>query len=296
MDTLGTAVADLLKSKCAQTYNMRPFLCVDNIDITARIHEQRVGMSTRTFHGTYGFLHFLPEHLLKDISPQETTVSKLLEYVKNSQLKPFEPSDMLPNQREAEHYQSVQKCSLVRALLDYVLKGKSPAHIYCRSKLCRDPPPLEKIQMYDPDIVMLKMMSASDNSAAGVGDLLCQCNKQTGEDKKGTSENMRVMEGDMGTCLLCESYIRKLFPAGHKHEAMDNILNMPGLAHTLWNVSSKVTTHHWGDPTDSMDTGLHRTAGALGMKTDKPPSKQDFNSLMVLLHKSQTATLVFLLK
>lgn len=76
----------------------------------------------------------------------------------------------------------------------------------------------------------------------------------------------------MGTWLNCESLVRQIFPAGHAEEGLANIINMLGLSHTLWNVASKVLSHHWGNSKDSCDTGVHQAASALGMNPDKLPS------------------------
>lgn len=158
------------------------------------------------------------------------------------------------------------------------------------------PPPVDETELYDPDLVMLKMMSALDNSASRVSEMLDQCKKQTGEGSDPSQKSIQIVEGDMGTCLNFESLIRQRSPAGHQEESLNEILNLPGLAHTLWNVSRQVLIHHWGDSKDSCDTGIHRIATALGVKEDKLPSQKDFASLMQIIHKSHTATMIFLLR
>lgn len=296
MDTLGKASQKLIKHRMQQSYNLRPFMTLDNIDIQARIHNTRLEATTKLFHGSYGYLHFLPPHLIEDIDPEETKVECLLKCIDKSQQEPFEPSSILPTQDETLHWKRVLKAQLARALLDYEVEKDSVTYNVCKSALETIPPPVDPIQLHEPDLMMLKMMSASDSSAGGVADMLDQCMNQTGEDAIELAKFLRVLEGDMGTCLNFESLIRQRFPASSTQDSLNNILNMPGLAHTMWNVASKVVSHHWGDSKDASDTGLHRTAGALGMRTDKLPSQQDFNSLMQMIHKSHTATLVFLLK
>lgn len=296
MDTLGLAAQKSIKVLSSKPYTIRPFLVLDNIDIQARIHDPRIEKTTKMFHGSYGYLHVLPEHLVKDITPAETSVESLLKYIRQSQDQPFELSSMLPNEKESNHWTLVLKSQLSAALLNYVIKKDTPAYECSKKYLDTSPPPIDPIDMYTPNIAMLKMMSASDNSASGVAEMLDQCNKQTGHDSVSFGQGLQVIEGDMGTCLNFESLIRQRFPAGHNEEALSNVLNLPGLSHTLWNVASKVLSHHWGDANDSSDTGLHRTAAALGMKTDKQPSQQDFNSLIQVVHKGHTATMVFLLK
>lgn len=100
----------------------------------------------------------------------------------------------------------------------------------------------------------------------------------------------------MDTCLNFESLIWQGFLSGHKDLSLKKIPNLSGIAHILWSVASKVISHHWGDSKDSSDTGRHQTAGALGINSDKLPSKKYFSSFMQLIHKSHTATMVFLLR
>lgn len=296
MDTLGAAAEITLKEMCSKDYNIHPTMTLDNIDIQARIHDPRIESTTKMFHGSYGYLHFLPENLLKDIKSHEASVENLLKCIRHSQTQPFDISSMLPNQEESNHWNEVLKSQLSNALLTYIVKEDSPGLKACKKSLATTPPPIEPIEMYEPTILMLKMMSASDNSAAGVSEMISQCNKQTGEDINVFSKFVRIIEGDMGTILNFESLIRQRFPAGHVQESLRNVLNLPGLAHTMWNVSSAVISHHWGDTKDSSNTGLHRTAAALGMKTDRLPSQQYFSSLMQVIHKSHTSTMVFLLR
>lgn len=296
MDSLGKATEKMIKRKMAKSYNLRPSMVVDNLDIQCRIHNSRIESTTKMFHGSYGYLHFLPDHLTKDIDPADTTVEKLLDCMKKSQEHSIDIKDLIPTQEHDNHWTLTRKSELSRALIDYELKKDTIEYKYCNENLETSPPPVDKIKMYKPEIHMLKMMSASDDSAGGVGELICQCKKQTGIEDIQFSKSLQLMEGDMGTCLNCESLIRKLFPAGHQEEGLSNVLNMPGLSHTMWNMASNLASHHWGNPKDSMDTGLHRTAGALGMKSDKPPSTQDFSSVLQLIHKSQAATMNFLLK
>lgn len=75
---------------------------------------------------------------------------------------------------------------------------------------------------------------------------ICSTNvkKKSGEDSIDLSKFLRVLEGDMGTCLNFESLVRQRFRAGHEDKALTNILNMPGLARAMWNVASKVLSPH----------------------------------------------------
>lgn len=296
METLGKESEKIIKKRMAKRYNLRPFTTLDNIDIQARVHNHCLEASTKMFHGSYGYLHFLPEHLLIDIDPKDASLESLLKYIKKSQSEPFEIFPMLRSHEDQVHWKLVIKSQIAQALLTYEFEKDSSGFHACKKMIQVKPPSVKQIKWYKPDLVMLKMMSASDSSSAGVSDMLEQCLKQTGEDEADCAEGIQVFEGDMGTCLNFESLTCQRFPAEVAAESLSSVLNMPGLAHTMWNVASKLISHHWGDSKDSKDTGLHRTAGALAMPTDRLPSHQDFNSLLQMIHKSHTATLVFLLR
>lgn len=81
------------------------------------------------------------------------------------------------------------------------------------------PPPVDPIEMYEPDIFMLKMMSASENSSAGVAEMIKQCQKHMGIEPESFQDFVQMIEGDMGTCLNFESLIRQCFPAFHQEES-----------------------------------------------------------------------------
>lgn len=296
MDTLGTCAAEKLKSRCEQSYNLRPSMILDNIDIQACIHNVRIEKTTKVFHGSYGYLHFIPEHLTKDLDRAETSVESLVRCIKSSQKERFDMQLIIPNQEESTHWTLVQKSQLAKSFIAYVLNPDLPRQRACIESLMVSPPSVDQIEMYEPDLLMLKMMSASDNSSAGVAEMIEQCQSQMGVDPSSFQDWVQMIEGDMGTCLNFESLIRQRFPAFHQEESWLNVLNLPGLAHTMWNVASKVLIHHWGDSRDSSNTGLHRTASALSMDSTTLPSQKDFASLMQMIHKSHTATLVFLLK
>lgn len=92
------------------------------------------------------------------------------------------------------------------------------------------------------------------------------------------------------------SLICQRFTADAAEESLNNIFNMLVLAPTMWNVASKIIGHHWDDPNNSSDTGLHQTAGAPPIPKDTISSQQDFNSFLETIHQSHTATMVFLLR
>lgn len=131
MDTLGHACERLIKSRMNEKYSLHPFMTLENIDIQACIHNTRIESTTKMFHGSYGYLHFLPDHLTKCIDPNETMVEHILKCVEKSQSEPFEPSSMFPDQKDDNHWTLVLKSQLAQALVNYEVAPNSVAHATC---------------------------------------------------------------------------------------------------------------------------------------------------------------------
>lgn len=169
MDTLGEAAAQNVKARCSQTYSLRPSMILDNIDIQSRIHNVRIEKTTKVFHGSYGYLHFIPEHLTKDLTAAESSVENLIKCMKASQKEPFDMKLIIPNQEESNHWTLVRKAQLSKAFVSYVIDADSDIKRPFLDDVKVSPPPVDPIQMYEPDILMLKMMSASAIHLQGLG-------------------------------------------------------------------------------------------------------------------------------
>ncbi|KAH9814587.1 hypothetical protein DFH28DRAFT_862788, partial [Melampsora americana] len=135
MDTLGLAAEKSIKHIRSLPYTIRPFLVLDNIDIQACVHNPCIESTTKMFHGSYGYLHVLPDHLVKDMDPAEANVNNLLKYVRQSQAQPFKISYLLPNEEESIHWTCVLKSQLSEALLNHVLKKDSPGYVCSKKEL-----------------------------------------------------------------------------------------------------------------------------------------------------------------
>jgi hypothetical protein len=124
---------------------------------------------------------------------------------------------------------------------------------------------------------MLKLMVASENSAQGVGDVFTGVIQQSGLTPKQFHSRVQIIEGDLGSCNLFESLRNQRTP-GRSHQAsLDNIIAIPGAAHTLWNFAQAIFLFYWGDEKNRCDTGAWRTLLALGISAEKPVTKKDFN-------------------
>lgn len=296
MDTLKHLTEEKIRMMGSRSYKIRPFWCVDNIDIEARIHDKKVEKNSRVFHGTWGYLHEVPEHLLKDLSAEELDLNIFLKAMDRSKSKPVDLVSLLPTKSEEEHFQLVQKAQISKAFLEHILEKGSKEDTYCKGVLATSPPPVDPIKMYDPNIIMFKMMSASDNSSTGIGQLIEKMIKQLDVDPIEFGKWMQIVEGDMGTNMNFEGAARKRYPAGHAEEGLQNIsLGLAG-SHTMWNITSSIVNHYAGDRDDSDDPGVQRCATALGIDPNHLVDKSDFGLMMQSVHRIQTATFVFILK
>lgn len=146
METLGKESEKIIKKRMAKRYNLRPFTTLDNIDIQARVHNHCLEASTKMFHGSYGYLHFLPEHLLIDIDPKDASLESLLKYIKKSQSEPFEIFPMLRSHEDQVHWKLVIKSQIAQALLTYEFEKDSLGFHACKKMIQVKPPSVKQIE------------------------------------------------------------------------------------------------------------------------------------------------------
>lgn len=295
-DTLQKQAEKKIRVHLNRDHIIRPFLCADNLDFQARIHSQRVERSSRLFHGSCGYLHFIPNPLTPVVLREAWSLTSFLRSMRDGSSKSAHLKDFLPNAKENLQWVATLKAQLSQVLLKYLVKPQlenSPQKI---PKLDTQPPAVDKINVYKPNILMLKLMDASDNSAEGVGQLIEQICKQVSFTPEKFEESLQVFEGDVGTCINIESLRNKRHPARNSTESLPNVISIPGAAHTLWNLSEWIFNLHYGDENNAQDTGAWRTWQALGGKGSRNPGKKDFNTTMVMIHKVHTANLVFCLE
>lgn len=168
-------------------------MVVDKTEIQACIHEPRIKPTTRMFHGSYGYHHILPNHVVKAIEPQEASVENFVKCIFGSHEKPSKISLMLPNREEIDHPTLMLKSQLSEALLSQVVKKYTSEDVCCWKDLKSSPPQIDSIKISTPTILMFQMMSASENPASGFSQMISQFNKQTGEDTTIFSELCYVL-------------------------------------------------------------------------------------------------------
>lgn len=170
-----------------------------NINIQSHIHHTRIESSTKLFHGYYGYFYFLPENLLQDLYGLDKSVENLAWCTQDGLKEQFNQTLMLLNQKESAQWTLVQKSQLVSTSPNSVVERDSSAEHACKLVLWWTPPPVDPIEMYKPDLLMLRMMSASKSSAAGVSQMLDQCKSQMGDHSDQFCHQIQLIEGDMGT-------------------------------------------------------------------------------------------------
>lgn len=90
LETLKRETKRKIKEMGSRSGKCHPLWCLDNIDIEARVHDKNVDSYSRMFHGTWGYLHDVPEHLLEDVSEEDINLKAYLDAVKKSQEVPVE--------------------------------------------------------------------------------------------------------------------------------------------------------------------------------------------------------------
>ncbi|EGG02078.1 uncharacterized protein MELLADRAFT_57221 [Melampsora larici-populina 98AG31] len=103
---------------------------------------------------------------------------------------------------------------------------------------------------------------------------------QIGVDKEEYANRLLIAGGDVGSNQLLESLRVKRFPPIKPLEGIDWVLSIFGGAHTTWNFAKALWGHHWGNSDQGEDSGVWRSAFALGLEYKKPVPSQDFNSIM----------------
>jgi hypothetical protein len=126
---------------------------------------------------------------------------------------------------------------------------------------------------------------ASNNSFAGIGEVLEAITRQNGETPLESSEHLQVMEGDLGTYCNLESLRALRRPTNHPEESISNNFMLLGASHTLWNVSQAIFLLHHGDSSNMEDVGAWHTLESLGVPADRPVTKKDFTLMIANMQR-----------
>ncbi|OAV95260.1 hypothetical protein PTTG_26689 [Puccinia triticina 1-1 BBBD Race 1] len=173
-----------------------PSICVDNLDFQQSIHTKSVGRSSTMFHGTWGYIHRLPRLFFDSLNHSELTLTALKTALKKSINLEVQPRHFGPTFASDQHFEATLKSQLTSVFHRYVGTSSN------KEQSLKDHPPLVRpVKPDKPNLTMLKLELASDNSSEGIGDFLTGLTEQAGLTKEEFSSRLQVLEGDLGTCM-----------------------------------------------------------------------------------------------
>ncbi|OAV88914.1 hypothetical protein PTTG_28874 [Puccinia triticina 1-1 BBBD Race 1] len=265
-----------------------PSICIDNLDFQQSIHTKSVGHSSTMFHGTWGYIHCLPCSFFGNLDQSELTLAALKDERKKNINLEVQPRHFGPTLASDQHFKATLKSQLTSVFLWYIGSSNDK-----HSSPVDHPPQVRPVSPEKPNLTMLKLMMASDNSSKGIGDVLTGLAEQAGLTSEQFASKLQVIEGDLGTCMNISSLCKLQIPAGYSQTSLANLLSIPGGAHTMWNFAQAIFLHHWGDHTNRKDTGAWQILKALGIPADKPVTKRDFTLMISNMEKIHDADLVY---
>ncbi|KAH9456486.1 hypothetical protein Pst134EB_012684 [Puccinia striiformis f. sp. tritici] len=277
LNTLAKGNIKMLKTVMAinKEIPMAASICIDNIDMEQRVHQSSVGHRSHTFRGTWGYIHLPNKKLLATLDCSQLTLDAYHEAIKQVPSMEIEPMMFLPTKAEQEVELAVWKSQIASVLHKYLATPLDK-----KTALPTEPPQVEQISHEAPDLHMLKLMDASDNSAEGMGQVFHNLLQQTGLTSEEFFSQLQPMDGDLGTVQNFNCLQAQRAPSAVPSNRLDNIFFQLGAAHTLWNIASNIFSHHFGDSSDSSNCGAWQHLEALGFPLDKAIQKKDF-TLMV---------------
>ncbi|OAV93797.1 hypothetical protein PTTG_27161 [Puccinia triticina 1-1 BBBD Race 1] len=292
--TLGKKAEQTIKNRMklgpASSPKFCPLICIDNLDFQEAVHVKSVDNQSTMFHGTWGYLHHPNPKLLASVDPKDLTLEAYRTAIANSADEIIPPAKFVLNRDESSHYQSVLKSQVASVFMTYIAETKDKT-----LTIPLKPPPIEVLDAQKPDITMLKLMIASDNSSEGVGEVLEGLARQSGLMPAQFASRLMILEGDLGTCLNLSSLRAQQKPNNRPEESLANDFTLLGGAHTLWNVAQALIALHFGDSSDSKDLGCWHFLEALGVKSNQVLNKKDFSLMLIQIQKVHEATIAYLI-
>ncbi|KAA1067261.1 hypothetical protein PGT21_010172 [Puccinia graminis f. sp. tritici] len=195
---------------------------------------------------------------------------------------------LISSPEDEKHWVLVLKSQIAKVLLTYIAK---PAEK--RTTIAITPPTIEQISHKPPDITMIKLMIASDNSAQGIGEVCTGIIQQSNLDETEFSSRLQVMDGDLATCANIQSLQSQRVPSEYSADTITNLLTLLGGSHTLWNIGLAIFELHYGNTSDSRDCGAWRWLDSLGIPSTKTLDKKDFTKMIQNMEKIHEATIVY---
>ncbi|KAA1098473.1 hypothetical protein PGT21_035615 [Puccinia graminis f. sp. tritici] len=266
---------------------MNPIICIDNIDFEQSVHSKSAEKQSRMFHGTWGYVHNPDPKILETLNPLDFSVQSYRDAIAKWANMSIQPHMLIPSKDENKHFSLVIKSQISRVLFQYVVTqtGKFP-------QIPVSPPEIDPITPQVPDITMLKLMLASDNSAEGISEVFQGILQQSKIEKKDFFDQLRVFEGDLGTCMYIESLRALRRPSSYPQDSMSNCITIMGAAHTLWNFAQAIFLLHFGNNSDAQDLGAWHSMSSLGIPSDRPNTKKDFTLMISNMTKVHEANIL----
>ncbi|POW04138.1 hypothetical protein PSHT_11376 [Puccinia striiformis] len=203
LNTLAKGNIKMLKTVMAinKEIPMAASICIDNIDMERRVHQSSVGHRSHTFRGTWGYIHLPNKKLLATLDCSQLTLDAYHEAIKQVPSMEIEPMMFLPTKAEQEVELAVWKSQIASVLHKYLATPLDK-----KTALPTEPPQVEQISHEAPDLHMLKLMDASDNSAEGMGQVFHNLLQQTGLTSEEFFSQLQPMDGDLGRSRISIAY------------------------------------------------------------------------------------------
>ncbi|EFP87917.2 uncharacterized protein PGTG_13721 [Puccinia graminis f. sp. tritici CRL 75-36-700-3] len=286
---LGLRAEDNIAEKLSNSENdpIAPFICIDNLDFEERIHTKSVGNDSHTFHGTWGYIHRLNSDLLTSVPAADLTLESYILAMEKIQDVQVSPSMLLGSEKEEEHWDLVLRSQIAKVLLEHIASPSDKT-----VKIHTSPPVIDEISNEKPDITMLKLMIASDNSAQGIGEVCAGIIEQSNLKPHDFFNRLQVLDGDLGSCSNVLSLRNQRVPGMNEIDSLSNLLTLLGGSHTLWNIGLAILELHYGNTSDSRDCGAWRWLDGLGIPFSKSLDKKDFTLMISNMEKIHEATIL----
>ncbi|POW21434.1 hypothetical protein PSHT_02480 [Puccinia striiformis] len=241
----------------AVTKPFAPLMCIDNLDMEERVQMATVGNQTRMFHGSWGYLHIPSEALWCTLNKDELSLEAYHKALKQVRGMVIDPCLFLPLNRPEDDYEFVWKSQIAQVMLKHVATPSDPKKI-----VSLDPLPVEQISHEAPNILMLKLMDESDNSAEGIAQVMEALQRQAGLEPEDE----------------------------HCEHNYNNVNFSLGTSHTLWNIAHTILAYHFGNTNKMDDLGVWRYLDALGIAPEKVIQKKDYTKMIVHMEQVHEAT------
>ncbi|PLW09029.1 hypothetical protein PCANC_27524 [Puccinia coronata f. sp. avenae] len=187
--------------------SLAPFLCLDNLDFEQKVHTKSLGNSNHMFHGIWGYVHQLNPKLLASVPSSKLT----LESYNQSMLKvsdlQVQPRMFVPQPKENLHWTLVLKSQIAQAMLEHVAEASDS-----KVSIATQPPVIDQISPEEPDITMLKLMIALDNSSQGVGEVFEAIVNQSRLSMTEFANLLQIINANLASCTNVSSLQTKKFP------------------------------------------------------------------------------------